>query len=576
MERSKGWSALTVLVAAASAIAVLGIGRAHATNQGITGKKLLIKSGKFVLLSSDPSISIAGSNAVGGADSTITFDAGGGPVSLALPKTLWAANGAGTLFKYKNAAAPGGPSVVKGVKIAGGTLKAGGKGAPIAVPNGAASINVVLSLDGGTNTYCMTFSGTGDGNKFLVKDASAGTCPGSGAVCGNNVREGSEQCDGTDATACPGNCLANCTCPAQTCGNNVREGTEQCDGTDATACPGNCQANCTCPAQTCGNNVREGTEQCDGTDDTACPGNCNPGSCTCTCPTTGGDATACAAFSDSAGACRACMNANPAGIIPCLVASGAGELCLNPMLNDGCSTEVNTYSCGAQCCSVPGCGNNIKEGTEQCDGSSAVACPGQCKADCTCPVCGDNVREGTEQCDGTDAAACPGQCVNCKCAEICGNNVREGNEQCDGSDAALCPGTCQANCVCPSTALCGNGVREGNEKCDGMDSVECPGECQADCTCPVTSGPCGSGAEPECGGSCPAAQFCVLTNVPSSPVCGCVDSCRSGASCVTNNHAPPCPPGYVWTDLGALGSFCLGPSCSSNCLCPAPGFCVTG
>ena len=56
-------------------------------------------------------------------------------------------------------------------------LKAVGKGAPIEVPNGPATIDVVFSLDGGTNTYCMTFAGTGDGNKFLVKDAPAGTCP---------------------------------------------------------------------------------------------------------------------------------------------------------------------------------------------------------------------------------------------------------------------------------------------------------------------------------------------------------------------------------------------------------------
>ena len=102
MARPRQWSALAVLVATASAIAVLGIGRAHATNQGITGKKLLIKSGKFVLLSKDPSISIAGSDAVGGADSSITFNDGSGPVSLALPKTLWSVNGGATVFKYKN------------------------------------------------------------------------------------------------------------------------------------------------------------------------------------------------------------------------------------------------------------------------------------------------------------------------------------------------------------------------------------------------------------------------------------------------------------------------------------------
>jgi hypothetical protein len=168
---------------------------------------------------------------VGGSDSSITFDDGGGPASVAAPKMLWSANGSGTLFKYKNADAPAGPSILKVAKVAGGLLKAVGKGTPIAVPNGPASIDVVFTLDGGTNRYCMTFAGTGDGSKFLVKEAAAGTCPGGGgAVCGNGIREGTEQCDGSDATACPGNCQASCTCPAQSCGNNVREGSEQCDG----------------------------------------------------------------------------------------------------------------------------------------------------------------------------------------------------------------------------------------------------------------------------------------------------------------------------------------------------------
>lgn len=33
------------------------------------------------------------------------------------------------------------------------------------------------------------------------------------------------------------------------CGNNLREGTEQCDGTDAAACPALCQADCRCPTE---------------------------------------------------------------------------------------------------------------------------------------------------------------------------------------------------------------------------------------------------------------------------------------------------------------------------------------
>lgn len=35
--------------------------------------------------------------------------------------------------------------------------------------------------------------------------------------------------------------------PCGTCGDNTREGTEDCDGTDDAACPGSCNADCTCP-----------------------------------------------------------------------------------------------------------------------------------------------------------------------------------------------------------------------------------------------------------------------------------------------------------------------------------------
>lgn len=169
----------TVAPAAIIALVLLGpAGSSYATDQGITGKRLLLKGpAKFVLLSKDLSISIAGSDPVGGADSSLTFDNGGGPVIYTLPKGLWSKNGAGTLFKYKNANAPGPPSAVKVAKVKSGLLKMVGKGIPFAVPNGAASVDVVVSLDGGTNRYCMTFSGTGDGSKFLVKDATAGTCP---------------------------------------------------------------------------------------------------------------------------------------------------------------------------------------------------------------------------------------------------------------------------------------------------------------------------------------------------------------------------------------------------------------
>ena len=68
-------------------------------------------------------------------------------------------------------------------------------------------------------------------------------------MCGNDIVETGEVCDGTSDAACPGQCQADCTCPPPpSCGDNVvNQPSEVCDGTDDAACPGQCQADCTCP-----------------------------------------------------------------------------------------------------------------------------------------------------------------------------------------------------------------------------------------------------------------------------------------------------------------------------------------
>ena len=150
----------------------------RAVDQGIFGKKLLLKgTSKVVLLSKDSTISINGSDPVGGSDSSVTFDDGVHTATLSLPSSNWSTNGSATKFKYKNSSAPSGPSVVKIAQVKAGLLKVVAKGPAIPVPNGPATIHVILSLDGGTNKYCMTFTGTGDGAKFLVTDSAAGSCP---------------------------------------------------------------------------------------------------------------------------------------------------------------------------------------------------------------------------------------------------------------------------------------------------------------------------------------------------------------------------------------------------------------
>ena len=408
--------------------------------QGITGKKFLLQSTpKMVLLSKDALVvpgATGGSSdprciAAGGSDSgaSLKLSDGTNIVTLNMPCGQWLANGAGTLYKYKDSA--GAPKVGK---LKAGLLKVISPGiGSFPVPNGPATVTAEVTV--GTDKYCMSFSGTGDGSKFLVKDASAGTCPGSGAVCGNNIKEGTEQCDGTDATACPGNCRGDCTCPTQTCGNDVREGSEVCDGVDATACPGVCQADCTCPNA---------------------------------CPQTGGAADACLTYTDPGSACRTCVQANAPGDGACPFAA-LGYQCLNSAYNDSCSAVVNTHGCASACC--PPCGNNVREGIETCDGTDDSACPGNCQADCSCPVCGDNVREGSEECDGTDDAACPGLCLTgCICGGCCANFYLTGFGivSCIGG---LSPSSCTSGAGTPGS---------GPECCSGI----C---CQFASTCAVAS-----------------------------------------------------------------------------------------
>jgi hypothetical protein len=95
---------------------------------------------------------------------------------------------------------------------------------------------------GAWEVFVARTSGSGE---YQVTTTLFGTDP---PVCGNNIQESGEDCDGTDDNACSGLCQVDCLCPAPVCGNNVRESGEQCDGTDDTSCPGQCSGSCACPA----------------------------------------------------------------------------------------------------------------------------------------------------------------------------------------------------------------------------------------------------------------------------------------------------------------------------------------
>src|SRR5262249_40427047 len=58
------------------------------------------------------------------------------------------------------------------------------------------------------------FTGRFVGRKVRVgAGAVVGRGPITTPVCGNDLREGSEGCDGADSSACPGTCRSDCECP---------------------------------------------------------------------------------------------------------------------------------------------------------------------------------------------------------------------------------------------------------------------------------------------------------------------------------------------------------------------------
>jgi len=140
------------------------------------------------------------------------------------------------------------------------------------------------------------------------------------------------------------------------------------------------------------------------------------------------------------------------------------------------------------------CGNNyvdipnIYGVNEKCDGIDDAVCPGECippgqKGECRCGnICGNDVKEGTEECDGNDSVSCngvlcipAGQQYECSCSkpfvpvEICDNGVDDE----DLDDDVDCYDTdCCADPVCTTSqpghegdyglTCCYNGVDDDN------------------------------------------------------------------------------------------------------------------
>jgi hypothetical protein len=100
-------------------------------------------------------------------------------------------------------------------------------------------------IDGGTLAMDMIrVDGTIGDSTMLVKGPAAAP-----PRCGDaRVDPPGEDCDGAADAACPGLCLADCTCPPRCGDGRVNVEGEACDGRDDGGCPGLCGADCLCGA----------------------------------------------------------------------------------------------------------------------------------------------------------------------------------------------------------------------------------------------------------------------------------------------------------------------------------------
>lgn len=476
----------------------------------------------------------------------------------------------------------------------------------------------------------------------------------SDAQCGNGFREGREDCDGNDlgnascfslgfaqgsGLSCnPGSCTfntSNCV-EFEDCGNNDREGTEVCDGSDLNGrtcetegfaggtldCTLSCNAfdtsECTAPS-TCNGGSRDPGELCDGNDvgaETCLTQGYGGGTLGCEPGCTRYDTSQCFGTPN-------CGNGSIDGNEACDGAAWGltiGPSCSEFGLGNG------TVSCSSTCgvdfsscqqtdfCAVNGFYNDgaICDPCELLGGTADPDCATLCGAE-------DNVCSNTFSQWG-QVYVCDAAGIEDPDCGACGNGSLNGAELCDGSDfrpgqntcldygfvggTLGCRDDCTPNLADCRPAVCGNGIIEGNEVCDdnqfsgatcqsegfGGGFLVCANECQ---TIETTS--CTGDVNYE-NGSLDGIEYCDSTSGPFRFGSNECRSIRMGAGTYTCNEDGVSFDGcQLWNGSNPVsadycaalnlyndgGNFCdpcpqLGGTLDPDCLdhCGADGICA--
>lgn len=451
------------------------------------------------------------------------------------------------------------------------------------------------------------------------------------AVCGDGVREGAEQCDGS---AC---CTAGCTFSAA--------GAAHAACTDLT--PADCQVAACDGAGTCAQTqaaAADGAACGDGVCNQCTAGTCGASAAGAPGPGCTGTAGECsiADVCDGAGACAtgdlaagtACTDATPTdcrlaqctGTGTCnqtqgTVANGAG-------CGDGVCDQCSAGACVATAAGVPGPGcagaANDCSTADACDGGGActtgdfpagTACTDLTPTDCRAAQCSGagscnqaavNRADGIGCGDGVCNQCASGSCV-ASAAGAAGPGCTAGATGCSAADTCNGGGACQpnhlgANVVCDDTTPtdCRDARCDGGGGCDQLATAEPDGT-----ACPA--GTCGAGTcEPlrAQGAACAVAAQCASGFCADGFCCddACTASCDTCAgfftqgTCTTalvgmpgdpscapyacGGDSAACPTSCTWDFECAATGYCTGGACASKgddgAACSAANQCLSG
>ncbi|MBI4147104.1 DUF4215 domain-containing protein [Candidatus Woesearchaeota archaeon] len=295
-------------------------------------------------------------------------------------------------------------------------------------------------------------------------------------VCGDGKVEGIEQCDGTNLAGsscnakgfdggslyCDNACKFDTSkCNVQLCGNSKIDSGETCDDgntNDDDGCDTDCNVDTVngweCSGQpsvcklkvqpVCGNGKAEAYEECDGTD-------------------FGGSATECSVKGLGTGIIS-CTTGCKFDFSKCVTQSPSK--CGDGKINYDSSLKESDECDDGNLVNGDGCSSTCKEESSwQCSGEPSV-----CKLTVQ-QVCGNNIKEGTEVCDGSQLDG-----KTCEDSNIFKSGTLKCNPDCKNFDYSSCK-------MAPPSATCGNGIEEGAETCDDGNTVTgdgCSSTCQTE------------------------------------------------------------------------------------------------